>query len=91
MVTPYLKPFNVEGGTLYVFPSVSKELTRTFVSSDYEGWIYLNNFTDKNGDITKYKGGRTEDIDAAFAGISGDADDVCVCDPGSTDEGRSVE
>ena len=36
MVTPYLKPFNVEGGTLYVFPSVSKDLTRTFVSSDYE-------------------------------------------------------
>lgn len=36
MVTPYLKPFNVEGGTLYVFPSVSYDLTRTFVSSDYE-------------------------------------------------------
>lgn len=36
MVTPYLKPFNVEGGTLYVFPSVSNDLTRTFVSSDYE-------------------------------------------------------
>lgn len=36
MVTPYLKPFNKEGGTLYVFPSVSKDLTRTFVSNDYE-------------------------------------------------------
>ena len=36
MVTPYLKPFNLEGGTLYVFPSVSKDLTRTFVSNDYE-------------------------------------------------------
>ena len=36
MVTPYLKPFNNEGGTLYVFPSVSKDLTRTFVSNDYE-------------------------------------------------------
>lgn len=36
MVTPYLKPFNPQGGTLYVFPSVSKDLTRTFVSNDYE-------------------------------------------------------
>ena len=36
MVTPYLKPFNDKGGTLYVFPSVSKDLTRTFVSNDYE-------------------------------------------------------
>lgn len=36
MVTPYLKPFNLQGGTLYVFPSVSNDLTRTFVSSDYE-------------------------------------------------------
>lgn len=35
-VTPYLKSFNTEGGTLYVFPSVSRDLTRTFVSSDYE-------------------------------------------------------
>ena len=36
MVTPYLKPFNDKGGTLYVFPSVSKDLTRTSVSNDYE-------------------------------------------------------
>ena len=36
MVTPFLKPFNNDGGTLYVFPSVSKDLTRTFVSNDYE-------------------------------------------------------
>ena len=36
MVTPYLKPFNPQGGALYVFPSVSKDLTRTFVSNDYE-------------------------------------------------------
>lgn len=36
MITPYLKPFNTHGGTLYVFPSVSKDLTRTFVSNDYE-------------------------------------------------------
>jgi len=36
MVTPYLKKFNTEGGTLYVFPSVSNDLTRTTVSSDYE-------------------------------------------------------
>ena len=34
--TPYLKRFNVDGGTLYVFPSVGKDLTRTLVSSDYE-------------------------------------------------------
>ena len=33
---PYLKTFNTSGGTLYVFPSVSKDLTRTFVSNDYE-------------------------------------------------------
>lgn len=36
MRTPYLKPFNTEGGTLYVFPSVSNDSTKTFVSSDYE-------------------------------------------------------
>ena len=36
MITPYLKPFNTQGGTLYVFPSVSKDLTRTLVSNDYE-------------------------------------------------------
>ena len=35
-VTPYLKKLNTDGGTLYVFPSVSKDLTRTFVSNDYE-------------------------------------------------------
>ena len=34
--TPTLREFNSEGGTLYVFPSVSRDLTRTFVSSDYE-------------------------------------------------------
>lgn len=34
--SPYLKPFNTEGGTLYVFPSVSKDLTKTFVGSDYD-------------------------------------------------------
>lgn len=34
--TPYLKKFNPEGGTLYVFPSVSRDLTRTLVSNDYE-------------------------------------------------------
>ena len=36
MITPYLKPFNTQGGTLYVFPSVSKDLTRTLVSNDYD-------------------------------------------------------
>lgn len=36
MVTPYLKNLNSQGGTLYVFPSVSQDLTRTTVSSDYE-------------------------------------------------------
>jgi len=34
--TPYLKGFNLDGGTLYVFPSVSRDLTKTFVSNDYE-------------------------------------------------------
>ena len=34
--TPFLKPFNLEGGTLYVFPSVSRDLTKTVVSGDYE-------------------------------------------------------
>ena len=33
---PYLKPMKKEGGTLYVFPSVSRDLTRTVVSGDYE-------------------------------------------------------
>ena len=34
--TPYLKKFNTEGGTLYVFSSVSRDLTKTLVSNDYE-------------------------------------------------------
>ena len=34
--TPFLKNFNTDGGTLYVFPSVNRDLTRTFVSGDYE-------------------------------------------------------
>jgi len=36
MITPYLRQFNPQGGTLYVFPSVSKDLTRTLVSNDYD-------------------------------------------------------
>lgn len=36
MVTPFLRSINTEGGTLYTFPSASKDLTRTFVSNDYE-------------------------------------------------------
>lgn len=34
--TPYLKNISEQGGTLYVFPSVSRDLTKTLVSSDYE-------------------------------------------------------
>lgn len=33
---PYLKKLNTQGGTLYVFPSVSRDLTRTLVSNDYQ-------------------------------------------------------
>lgn len=36
MVTPFLKKLQDDGGTLFVFPSASKDLTRTFTSSDYE-------------------------------------------------------
>lgn len=36
MVAPYLRGLSNEGGTLYVFPSVSCDLTKTFVSNDYE-------------------------------------------------------
>ena len=35
MVTPFLRKLQ-EAGTLYVFPSASKDLTRTFVSNDYD-------------------------------------------------------
>lgn len=35
MVTPFLRKLQ-ESGTLYVFPSASKDLTRTFVSNDYD-------------------------------------------------------
>lgn len=35
-VTPFLRPINANGGTLYVFPSASLDLTKTFVSNDYE-------------------------------------------------------
>lgn len=35
-VTPFLKRISNQGGTLYVFPSASQDLTRTFVSNDYE-------------------------------------------------------
>lgn len=34
--TPILRPIVEQGGTLYVFPSVSRDLTKTLVSSDYE-------------------------------------------------------
>lgn len=54
-------------------PNMLKFMEKNFVSSDYEGWIYLNNFTDKNGDITKYKGGRTEDIDDRNSKYKSDA------------------
>lgn len=33
---PFLKKMKTNGGTLYVFPSVSRDLTRTLVSNDYE-------------------------------------------------------
>lgn len=33
---PYLRGINEQGGTLYVFPSVSRDLTKTLVSNDYE-------------------------------------------------------
>ena len=36
IVSPYLKKFTTQGGTLYVFPSVSKDLSRTLISNDYE-------------------------------------------------------
>ena len=35
-VTPFLKRISNAGGTLYTFPSVSQDLTKTFVSNDYE-------------------------------------------------------
>ena len=35
-VTPFLKRLSNAGGTLYTFPSVSQDLTKTFVSNDYE-------------------------------------------------------
>lgn len=44
MVTPFLKNFNIgelndnvyTGGSLYVFPSASRDITNTFVSSEYD-------------------------------------------------------
>ena len=36
IAAPYLKTIGTQGGTLYVFPSVSQDLTKTFVSNDYE-------------------------------------------------------
>ena len=60
MITPYLRKFNTEGGTLYVFPSVSKDLTKTFVSNDYE--FKFSHFACLNiPDI--YKGGYTSEKD----------------------------
>ena len=62
MITPYLKKFNQNGGTLYVFPSVSKDLTRTFVSNDYE--FKFSYFACLNiPDIYKGKFGEESDMD----------------------------
>lgn len=64
MITPYLKPFNTQGGTLYVFPSVSADLTKTFVSNEYEFKfshfaclnipdIYAGKYSDESEDMPK--------------------------------------
>lgn len=60
--TPYLKPLNGQGGTLYVFPSVSRDLTKTLVSNDYEfsfshfACINIPDIKAGNYDTTKDKG-----------------------------------
>ena len=52
---PYLKTIGQQGGTLFVFPSVSQDLTKTFVSNDYEfkfsHFACLNLPDIKSGDI----------------------------------------
>ena len=36
MITPILKDPKAHGGTLYTFPSASRDLTRAFTNSEYE-------------------------------------------------------
>ena len=36
MITPILKDPKSHGGTLYTFPSASRDLTRAFTNSEYE-------------------------------------------------------
>ena len=36
MITPILKDPKAHGGTLYTFPSASRDLTRAFSNSEYE-------------------------------------------------------
>ena len=36
MITPILKDPKAHGGTLYTFPSASRDLTRSFSNSEYE-------------------------------------------------------
>ena len=60
--TPYLTPIKGQGGTLYVFPSVSRDLTKTLVSNDYEfsfshfACINIPDIKEGNYDDTKDKG-----------------------------------
>ena len=63
--TPYLKPLKTQGGTLYVFPSVSRDLTRTLVSNDYE--FKFSHFACLNlPDIKTGKYGAESDLEKGF-------------------------
>ena len=68
--TPFLKKFNTQGGTLYVFPSVSRDLTKTLVSNDYEfsfsHFACINIPDIKEGDFDITKNGTDQEQERGF-------------------------
>ena len=59
MITPILKDPRKHGGTLYTFPSASRDLTRSFTNSEYE--FAFSHFACLN--LPDFRDGKFEDKD----------------------------
>ena len=76
MITPILKDPKAHGGTLYTFPSASRDLTRAFSNSEYEfafshfACLNLPDFGDDHFEDTKLKGIYLNDLYENSIGLS---------------------
>ena len=76
MITPILKDPKVHGGTLYTFPSASRDLTRAFSNSEYEfafshfACLNLPDFREDSFEDTKLKGIYLNDLYENCIGLS---------------------